>query len=94
MATRRRRFAAAFKKRVALDALPEGAAGPGDRGQTPSSSEPSQRLEAPGRGGPGRGVFGPAVEGSFGARGDDPRAAREERGVHGGARIFFRGLGS
>ena len=79
MATRRRRFTAAFKKRVAPEAL---------RGEQPVQAIAAKHQVHPNQvsawkrqavGGPGRGVFGPAVEGSFGARGDDPGASREDR---------------
>ena len=51
MATKRRRFSAQFKAKVATEALRGRTYDPGDCGQVPSASEPGLRVEAASAGG-------------------------------------------
>ena len=53
MATKRRRFTAEFKGRVAMEELCGGPHDPGDRGQAPGASEPGFGLEVASPGWPG-----------------------------------------
>ena len=89
MATRRRRrFTADFKKRVALEALPGGPNGAGDRRQARGSSEPGEHLEAAGHRRTGRDLRRRQNVSPVGTRGDGPGPAREDRRADGGAGFF------
>ena len=67
--------------------------GAGDRGALRGASEPGERVEAAGGGGPRRSVLGPRIEARRGARGDDPGSAREDRRADGGgARVACVGF--
>ena len=89
---RRRRFTADFKKRVALEALRGDPNGAGYRGQARGPSEPGGHLEAAGDRGVGRGVRPRRIARPVGARGDDPRPAREDRRVDDGTGFFSAGV--
>ena len=79
MTRKRRRFTADFKKRVALEALRERDTVQAIAGALRGAPEPGECMEAPGRGGPRRGVLAAGVEARRGARGDDPGPARQDR---------------
>ena len=66
--------------------------GAGDRGQARGPSEPGGHLEAAGGRGIGRGVRPRRIARPVGARGDDPRPAREDRRVDDGTGFFSAGV--
>ena len=66
--------------------------GVGDRGQARGPSEPGGHLEAAGGRGVGRGVRPRRIARPIGARGDDPRPAREDRRVDDGTGFFSAGV--
>ena len=66
--------------------------GAGYRGQARGPSEPGGHLEAAGGRGVGRGVRPRRIARPVGARGDDPRPAREDRRVDDGTGFFSAGV--
>ena len=94
MAKKRRRFTAEFKKRVALEALREhdtvqAIAARYEVHPNQVSAWKRQAVEGLDE------VFSPArIEARQGARGDDPGAAREDRGVDGRTGFFSAGVGA
>ena len=88
MSKKRRRFTAGVQEASGAGSAAGTGHGAGHRDPARGASEPGERLEAAGGGGPRRGVLA-GSEAGLGARVDDPGSAREDRRTDGGAGIFF-----
>ena len=93
MARKRRRFTPEFKAWVALEALRGHDSVQAIAKAARASSQPGEHMEAAAARGAAGGVRrGRGPQARQGARGEGPGAARQDRGAHGRAGFFWRGL--